>query len=195
MPPPRHLRRLAAVLLLALVALLVPAAAELTLAELKKRPVRELRAMLAERGVECKGCSEKAEVAARVFATQHLPLTAGAGSPPPSAAPGAGAPGGPPPDFDADAFMQKMRADRAKNEDLKRKLREAGVNTDGMNFGGDFGNMDPDQLSRMFKNLDKDALHPPKRKGARRAPPPAAAEPAAAAAAEEEVAAEISDEL
>ncbi len=34
------------------------------------------QALLAERGVECKGCSEKADLVARVAETYHLPVQA-----------------------------------------------------------------------------------------------------------------------
>lgn len=39
-----------------------------------KMRVKELRKMLEERGVECKGCAEKADLVARVKETAHLPI-------------------------------------------------------------------------------------------------------------------------
>eukprot|EP00873_Tetraselmis_striata_P015890 jgi/Tetstr1/436154/TSEL_025000.t1 len=40
----------------------------------KKMKVKELRALLEDRGVECRGCAEKADLVARVEETYHLPL-------------------------------------------------------------------------------------------------------------------------
>lgn len=74
--------RLAAVLVL-LVVLCAPPAAISTeegeaeakeLPNFKKMKVKELRALLEERGVECRGCAEKSDLVARVEETYHLPL-------------------------------------------------------------------------------------------------------------------------
>ena len=40
--------------------------------DLSKLRVKQLKSILAERGVECKGCLEKAEFIAKVQATEHL---------------------------------------------------------------------------------------------------------------------------
>ena len=43
----------------------------LTEGELKKLRIRALRRMLKERGVKCKGCTDKSEFVKRVLETQH----------------------------------------------------------------------------------------------------------------------------
>jgi hypothetical protein len=138
-----------ALLLLCVAAEPAADAAPKTLQELRKLPLKHLRAMLADRGVDCVGCSEKvcrwlsssspplkprrqSEVANRVFETQHLPVTGQGVSAEAERMP-------PPEHFDHASLMKKMQKDRDRNAEFKKKLQEAGVNTDGINFGGDFG--------------------------------------------------------
>eukprot|EP00052_Salpingoeca_macrocollata_P021135 m.180497 g.180497 ORF g.180497 m.180497 type:complete len:189 (+) comp21467_c0_seq1:751-1317(+) len=122
-----------------------------SLEDLNKMRVKELRGMLAERGVECKACSEKSEIVKKVFESQHLPAKGKSESPQKSTSPPP-SPSPSPLDLDADSLREMIRKQQKQQDDLKKTLEAQGMDTTGFSFSN---GMDPELLAKIMKNLDK----------------------------------------
>merc|ERR1712153_114976 len=107
-----------------------------------KMRVKQLRALLKERGVECKGCLEKEHIVARVKETIHLPVLQRDSPRPP--------PGAEVPLMDKDAILARFREQEKQQEQMKEKLRASGIDTSGMSFGG---GMTPEMMEAMQKSF------------------------------------------
>eukprot|EP00301_Raphidiophrys_heterophryoidea_P010784 c16060_g1_i1.p2 GENE.c16060_g1_i1~~c16060_g1_i1.p2 ORF type:complete len:179 (+),score=52.98 c16060_g1_i1:46-537(+) len=102
--------------------------------DFSKLRVAELKKFLADRGVDCVGCSEKSHFVERVIETFHLPIkefpeSSGAKSQDKHAANKDDqifrGPNGEP--IDVQSILAKMKQDEALKHDLLEKLRQQGV--------------------------------------------------------------------
>ena len=121
--------------------------------DFSKMKVKELRALLKERGVECKGCGEKSHLVQRVQETIHLPVL-----PPPPPPPPTEPPNGTPdlsnvniPGIDKeemDRMMAEMRGDFSHVKDKRRRRALEKLKKSGMQVSG-VANMDIEQLENL----------------------------------------------
>lgn len=130
-----------------------PAAAEHQLPNFKKMRVKELKKLLKERGVECKGCGEKAHLVQRAKETYHMPVLPAAEEPPPPAPDlsdldlsNMNIPGMDPEKMKQ--MMAEMKGDFSHIKDPRRRKALAKLKKSGMQISGVSG-MDIDQLENL----------------------------------------------
>lgn len=112
-----------------------------TMADFKKMRVKELRAIVEDRGMECKGCAEKADYVQRAAEVYHLPRIEKktAETPPVS-------------DEEMERIMRQMEhgpdptGDKERDEIMKR------LHAKGLKFAGG-NNMPIDQLRNLEKSM------------------------------------------
>lgn len=56
--------------------------------------------------------------------------------------------------MDMDSIIKSLHEERKKKAEMADALRKAGINTDGMNFGGG-GGLPDDKLAELLANLEK----------------------------------------
>jgi|Transcript_29423 hypothetical protein len=102
--------------------------------------VQELRALLEERGVECRGCAEKSDLVARVEETYHLPLKPKTEWKDPTAGTADGG--------EAD----KPDMDDPEIQELLKNLQHQMKGQGGFKMfnGKDFANMKPEDIEKKF---------------------------------------------
>ena len=127
--------------------------------DFSKLRVKELRALLKERGVECKGCGENAHLVQRVQETYHLPVL----PPPPPPPPPPPQDGGMPdlskmniPGMDSGAMermMAEMKGDFSHVKDKRRRRALEKLKKSGMQVSG-VSDMDIDQLENLVGMME-----------------------------------------
>ena len=85
-------------------------------AEIAKMRVKQLKILLKERGVECKGCAEKADLVRRVQETIKMPKVEQVDAPPRSE-PGASSAG--PEKFDQESIMKAFKRQQEQQAALR----------------------------------------------------------------------------
>ena len=102
----------------ALVALTIAANDALpTDAEIAKMRVKQLKILLKERGVECKGCAEKSDLVRRVQETIKMPKVEPKVDAPPKSEPGASSAG--PEKFDQESIMKAFKRQQEQQAALR----------------------------------------------------------------------------
>jgi len=113
---------------------------------LEKLKVKELKQLLSERGVSCTACSEKYQLLKTVRESLHLPVK-------PDLLKKINIPDQAE-DEELQKFIKELKQKQEKENELKEKMKAAGMNTDGINFGG-FSGFSPDQMEKVIRNLKK----------------------------------------
>ncbi len=111
-----------------------PPQASLTDDEIDRMNLKSLRAELKRRGVECGDCLEKEHFRARLREVKDTPVVAEAASQEESKP---AAKKEKEPEFDLASLREHFRSQRNKNDEMKEKLRKAGVDTTNMKFAND----------------------------------------------------------
>eukprot|EP00192_Tetraselmis_astigmatica_P016929 CAMPEP_0117674418 /NCGR_PEP_ID=MMETSP0804-20121206/15028_1 /TAXON_ID=1074897 /ORGANISM="Tetraselmis astigmatica, Strain CCMP880" /LENGTH=130 /DNA_ID=CAMNT_0005483287 /DNA_START=240 /DNA_END=632 /DNA_ORIENTATION=+ len=93
------------------------------LPDFEKMKAKELKALLTERGVECKGCAEKADLVKKVQDTYHLPVKEVEEEP-------------------------EAKKDPLSDDELQEMLKKLGKE-----FGNGFKVMTPDDIKKMKDDL------------------------------------------
>ncbi|CUE55402.1 membrane-associated protein, putative [Bodo saltans] len=105
--------------------------------------MKQLRAALSDRGINCDGCSEKSEYRSRLLANWDLPVKK-APTPPPQQPSKEEDPTALDPDL-LEQLRSSARKQKREKDDLKAKLRKAGINAemfDGNDLEGILGGME-----------------------------------------------------
>mmetsp|Transcript_24807 Transcript_24807/g.38961 ORF Transcript_24807/g.38961 Transcript_24807/m.38961 type:complete len:182 (+) Transcript_24807:36-581(+) len=108
---------------------------------LEKMKVKELKHLLTERGVTCTACSEKAQLVQTVKDNIHLPVK-------PETLKKMQAPPKQVEDEEMQKILAELRKKQEKENEIKEMLKKQGIDTSGINFGGN--NMDPEMMAKIF---------------------------------------------
>jgi hypothetical protein len=139
------------------------AAAEDPMVTVNAMNMKQLRAALSDRGVDCDGCSEKSEYRSRLLANWDLPVKRATSAPPQPPKQQDDDNGG----LDADLIEQlrsSARKQKREKDDLRAKLRKAGINAemfDGNDLEGILGGMEGRRKGKKGASSGKQ----PKKKG------------------------------
>ena len=104
---------------------------EKSLDEFRKMSVKALKTMLKDKGLDCKGCSEKSEFVEKAYTSQNLPSVEATQEEPTKIPPG---------------------VDQDKLDELMASLKKGGFGNSKMYTAEDFKNMSPEDMNEKFRN-------------------------------------------
>eukprot|EP00282_Hemiselmis_andersenii_P014798 CAMPEP_0114118718 /NCGR_PEP_ID=MMETSP0043_2-20121206/5729_1 /TAXON_ID=464988 /ORGANISM="Hemiselmis andersenii, Strain CCMP644" /LENGTH=172 /DNA_ID=CAMNT_0001211221 /DNA_START=46 /DNA_END=564 /DNA_ORIENTATION=- len=111
---------------------------------LEKMKVKELKALLQDRGVVCNACAEKDQLLKTVRESMHLPIKKDhlkKINMPHQAD-----------DDEIQRIMKELKSKQEQENKLKDMLKAQGIATDGISFGG---GMNPDEMDKIIENMQK----------------------------------------